>query len=251
MNYGVVGHQSKTEETDVADAAAAEGLMDAFAVQCAEDGYAEIPEEEQFWVVAQYALKTKDGTDRDRYLEEKAKDALISHLAWRGLGHRGPLGVLRRQAQHLLLTPDVNKAVNAIKVCIRGEDLDFTKLSIGAAAFGETVLQAQALPEAGQQLHPVGPGQFHRHDSHQFWGTSTGRYASWHAKSVQPGRTPLPRGTRGAGPPGPRPRRRGNPRTGGGSWAAVPLAGMHGMGPRTLAQLEDALDEHGLELPAG
>ena len=29
------------------------------------------------------------------------------------------------------------------------------------------------------------------------------------------------------------------------------LAGMHGMGPRTLAQLEDALDEHGLELPAG
>ena len=34
MNYGVVGHQSKTEETDVADAAAVEGLMDAFAVQC-------------------------------------------------------------------------------------------------------------------------------------------------------------------------------------------------------------------------
>ena len=53
MNYGVVGHQSKTDETDVADAAAAEGLMDAFAVQCAEDGFAEIPDEEQFWVVAQ------------------------------------------------------------------------------------------------------------------------------------------------------------------------------------------------------
>ncbi|HSN35032.1 MAG TPA: hypothetical protein VLT34_01650, partial [Arthrobacter sp.] len=29
MNHGVVGHQSKTDETDVADAAAAEGLMDA------------------------------------------------------------------------------------------------------------------------------------------------------------------------------------------------------------------------------
>ena len=63
MNHGVVGHQSTTEETDAADAEAAERLMDAFAVQCAEDGYAEIPEEEQFWVVAQYALKTKDGTD--------------------------------------------------------------------------------------------------------------------------------------------------------------------------------------------
>ncbi len=44
MNHGVVGHQSTTDETDVDNAEAAERLMDAFAVQCAEDGYAEIPE---------------------------------------------------------------------------------------------------------------------------------------------------------------------------------------------------------------
>ena len=35
------------------------------------------------------------------------------------------------------LCPEVNKAVNAVKVCIRGEDLDFTKLSIGAAPFND------------------------------------------------------------------------------------------------------------------
>ncbi|WP_432395470.1 hypothetical protein ACRQ5B_15745 [Pseudarthrobacter sp. L19] len=29
------------------------------------------------------------------------------------------------------------------------------------------------------------------------------------------------------------------------------LAGMPGICPRTLAQLQDAMDEHGLELPAG
>jgi len=29
------------------------------------------------------------------------------------------------------------------------------------------------------------------------------------------------------------------------------LAGMPGVCPRTLAQLQDAMDEHGLELPAG
>ncbi len=29
------------------------------------------------------------------------------------------------------------------------------------------------------------------------------------------------------------------------------LSGMHGMGPRTLAQIQDAMDEHGLKLPAG
>jgi hypothetical protein len=29
------------------------------------------------------------------------------------------------------------------------------------------------------------------------------------------------------------------------------LAGMPGVCPRTMAQLQDALDDHGLELPAG
>jgi hypothetical protein len=137
MNYGVVGHQSKTEETDVPDAEAAEGLLDAFAAQCAEDGYAEIPESEQSWVVAQFALKTREGTDRDRYLEEKATDALISHLAWRGLGTVERSEFTDYKLNIFCLSPEVNKTVNAIKVCIRGEDLDFTKLSIGAAPFGQ------------------------------------------------------------------------------------------------------------------
>jgi hypothetical protein len=137
MNFGVVGHQSKTEETDVPDADAAEGLLDAFAVQCAEDGYAEIPAEEQSWVVAQFALKTREGTERDRRLEQKAKDALISHLAWRGLGTVERSEFTDHKLNIFCLCPDVNKAVNAIKVCARGEDLDFTKLSIGAAPYAE------------------------------------------------------------------------------------------------------------------
>ncbi|MEE2522693.1 hypothetical protein V1639_11050 [Pseudarthrobacter sp. J75] len=150
MNYGVVGHQSKTEETDVAGSEAAESLMAAFAAQCDEDGYAEIPEEEQFWVVAQYALKTREGTDRDRYLEEKAKDALISHLAWRGLGVVDRSAFSDFKLNIYCLCPDVNKAVNAIKVCIRGEDLDFTKLSIGAAPYSDpTAMRLKHAPRAG------------------------------------------------------------------------------------------------------
>ena len=155
MNYGAVGHQSKTEETDVATAEAAESLLDAFAAQCAEDGYAEIPEEEQSWVVAQFALKTREGTDRDRYLEEKATDALISHLAWRGLGTVDRSGFSDYKLNIFCLCPDVNKAVNAIKVCIRGEDLDFTKLSIGAAPYTEPdnlKLKYAAKPATGFSL---------------------------------------------------------------------------------------------------
>jgi hypothetical protein len=133
VNHGTVGHQSSTDATDVEGEEAAEGLLAAFAVQCEEDGFAEIPETEQFWVVAQIALKSKDGTERDKHLERKAKTALTSELAWRGLGivDRSEIGNSRLNI--FCLCPDVNKAVNAIKICIRNEDLDFTKLSIAAA----------------------------------------------------------------------------------------------------------------------
>ncbi|MCA4132707.1 hypothetical protein [Arthrobacter sp. M4] len=137
VNHGAVGHQSTTDETDVDDEAAADNLMAAFAAQCTEDGYAEIPAEEQFWVVAQFALKTKDGTERDRHMERKAKAVLASHLAWRGLGavERSTLGNARLNI--FCLCPDVAKAVNAIKVCVRAEGLDSTKLSIAAAPYSD------------------------------------------------------------------------------------------------------------------
>jgi hypothetical protein len=150
MNFGVVGHQSKTEETDVPEAAAAESLLDAFAAQCAEDGYAELRDEEQFWVVAQFALKTREGTSRDQRLAEKASDALISHLAWRGLGTVERTGFTDFKLNIFCLCPDVNKAVAAIKICARNEDLDYTKLSIGAAPFTE--------PDTYRLKHPAKPG---------------------------------------------------------------------------------------------
>ena len=150
INHGVVGHQSRTDETDVEDESAVEGLMAAFAAQCEEDGYAEIPEAEQFWVVAQIALKTKDGTERDRYLERKAKAALTSELAWRGLGIVDRSEISNSKLNIFCLCPDVNKAVNAIKVCIRGENLDFTKLSIAAAPHADpTAFKIKHSPKTG------------------------------------------------------------------------------------------------------
>ncbi|MHA7221155.1 helix-hairpin-helix domain-containing protein [Arthrobacter sp. RHLT1-20] len=67
-------------------------------------------------------------------------------------------------------------------------------------------------------------------------------------KSVEPGRTPLPRGIAA-------PARRALAHEGVETLEQMVelggqrLSGLHGMGPGTLAQLQDALDEHGLELP--
>lgn len=70
------------------------------------------------------------------------------------------------------------------------------------------------------------------------------------SKTAQPGRTPLPVGMAA-------PARRALAHEGVETLEQVValgvrrLSGMHGMGPRTLAQIQDAMDEHGLKLPAG
>ena len=68
-------------------------------------------------------------------------------------------------------------------------------------------------------------------------------------KSVQPGHTPIPRGI-GA------PARRAMAHAGLETLEQVvqfgrrELSKLHGMGVKTMAQLEDAMDEHGIEFPA-
>ncbi|MEV7134947.1 hypothetical protein AB0N24_18915 [Arthrobacter sp. NPDC093128] len=68
-------------------------------------------------------------------------------------------------------------------------------------------------------------------------------------KSVQPGHTPIPHGI-GA------PARRAMAHAGLETLEQVvyfgkrELSKLHGMGVKTMAQLEDAMDEHGLEFPA-
>ena len=69
-------------------------------------------------------------------------------------------------------------------------------------------------------------------------------------KSPEPGRTPLPRGIAA-------PARRSLAHAGVESLEQLvqlgerKLAGMPGVCPRTMAQLQEALDDHGLELSAG
>jgi hypothetical protein len=151
LNWGTVGFQSTTKETDDVAPPAAEELFAAFSAQCLQDGYAEVPVEDQHWVIAQYALKTETGTDRDRYLETKAKAAITEHFAWRGIGIVDRSEFAARKLNIYCLVPDVAKAVTGLKTCLRDPNLDFTKLSIGAAPYGDlaAVRQKYPLPAKG------------------------------------------------------------------------------------------------------
>jgi hypothetical protein len=148
VNHGTVGHQSTTQETGGVAPEEAPGLLDAFAGQCAADGFAELAPGEQFWVVAQYALKSAAGTARDRYLETKAREALAAHFAWRGLGTVQRSEFVPHRLNIYLLSPDPGKAVAAVKTCLREAKLDFTKLSIGVAPYAELagIRQKHPLP---------------------------------------------------------------------------------------------------------
>lgn len=138
LNHGTVGHQSTSKDAAVDSAEEAFGMLAAFKGQCLADGYAELSRDEQFAVVAQFALKNARVTDRDKYLEEKAREALTAHLAWRGSGvvektefTAGPHSTGKLNIY--ILAPDAARAVANIKACIREEKLDFTKLSVGVA----------------------------------------------------------------------------------------------------------------------
>ncbi|MHA7305896.1 hypothetical protein ACX80E_11725 [Arthrobacter sp. TMN-49] len=138
LNHGTVGHQSTSKDAPAASLEEARGMLAAFAEQCAEDGYSVLSREEQFTVVAQFALKSDRITDRDKTLAASAKAALTGHLAWRGSGlvekvefTKGPHSTGKLNVY--ILAPDPARAVANIKVCIREEKLDFTKLSVAVA----------------------------------------------------------------------------------------------------------------------
>ncbi|GAA3321578.1 MULTISPECIES: hypothetical protein [Paeniglutamicibacter] len=146
VNHGTVGHQSKTETAKDVTAATAEGLLAAFTEACQEDGFMPLAEEDQGWVIVQYALKTATGTDRDKYLETTAKEALVGHLAWRGLGTVESSDYAPHKLNIRILSPEPKKAVAAIKTCLREAKLDFTKLSIATAPFEDVEKPRQAYP---------------------------------------------------------------------------------------------------------
>ncbi|WP_313814251.1 hypothetical protein [Glutamicibacter sp.] len=135
INHGTVGHMSKTNEVLDVTADRADELFTGFMETCQAEGYAEIAEEDQSWVIVQYALKSANGTERDHYLEKKATEALTGHLAWRGLGTVESSDFGNRKLNIRILSPAPKLAVNAIKVCIREAKLDFTKMSIATADY--------------------------------------------------------------------------------------------------------------------
>lgn len=135
VNHGTVGHISTSKDAPVDTVEGAEAMLAAFAEQCAADGYAELTREEQSLVVAQFALKSDRVSDRDKHLAHRVKETLTAHLAWRGSGVLEKIeftaaGHGLGKLNVYIIAPDAARAVANVKVCIREEKLDYTKLTL-------------------------------------------------------------------------------------------------------------------------
>lgn len=155
VNHGTVGHISTSKDMEVKTIEEAEGMLTTFAEQCVADGYALLERADQMLVVAQFALKSDRISDRDKHLAHRVKETLTAHLAWRGSG------VLEKMeftaAGHglgklnvYIVAPDAPRAVANIKVCIREEKLDFTKLTVATGPIDDVAaLRAKHSPTGG------------------------------------------------------------------------------------------------------
>jgi hypothetical protein len=135
VNHGSVGHVSKTAQEENVSTERAEELFAGFIEQSTEDGYRELTNEEQSWVIVQFALKSKDGTARDKSLQTNAQREFSNHLAWRGLGTVESSDFAPWKLNVRILTPDANATVSALKTIARDAKLDPTKMSIAVAPY--------------------------------------------------------------------------------------------------------------------
>ncbi len=145
VNRGKLGHESTMDAVQDVTVEKAKSLMAAFLEQCAEDGFREIPLEEQPTLIVQYALKTREGTERDNYFEKKTREVLTQHFAWRGLGEviESERGDFR--LNHILKVPDAKRAIKGALVALR--PYEPTKMTLAIAEPGSDEFKAK---------HPAG-----------------------------------------------------------------------------------------------
>ena len=130
LNRGQVGQIAETPIVeDEVTAEAGASLLEAFAQQCEDDGYAELEVEEQYWMYLRFPLKTTDGSARDRSLRDALLGGLTGHLAWRGLGTVEGASFGPSRLTITVLTPAPKQAIKATISCVR----DFAKSDLTKA----------------------------------------------------------------------------------------------------------------------
>lgn len=119
VHHGRVGQPGTVTEERVADDAAGEELLEAFAAQCAEDGFTELEESALAELVVAYRLRGRAATDIERRHGETLAGEITRQLAWRGLGEVVETAEAEGRLELLVRTPHAGRAMKEIPVAAK------------------------------------------------------------------------------------------------------------------------------------
>lgn len=122
---GKVGYVGTVTKTNMTSEEARPQLLN-FSSICAKEGYTELPDVQSCTIVVQFLLKSKKGNKRDKWLMDKVSEYLTDHLSWRGIGVVDSFGIDNGKLNIYCIVVDEEKAVSAIKTCLKTYRLDLT-----------------------------------------------------------------------------------------------------------------------------
>lgn len=136
IHTGKAGKIGTIEEVPVSDASEFEN---SFIKKYSAEGYYKIPEQECFWIVVQFPVKSLTGNKRDSWLKDKVCEVLDEELGWKGLGHVDGFDIgltMNPKKQFALniycIAVDEVLGIAAIKRALREYRLDYTKVKIAS-----------------------------------------------------------------------------------------------------------------------
>lgn len=119
VHHGKVGQPGTVTEEKVADDAAGEELLEAFAAQCAEDGFAELEDSALTDLVVVYRLRGRTAMDIERRHGETLAGEITHQLAWRGLGEVADTVEAEGFLELRVRTPHPGRATREIPVAAK------------------------------------------------------------------------------------------------------------------------------------
>ena len=128
---GKVGYVGTVVKANMTQEEARTKLLN-FQLVCAKEGYEELPEHKLCTIVVQFLLKSKNGNKRDKWLRDKVSEYLSDHLGWRGIGDVESFAIDNGKLNIYCIVVEEERAVSAIKSCLKTYRLDLTHAIIAA-----------------------------------------------------------------------------------------------------------------------
>lgn len=128
---GKVGYVGTVTKTNMTSEESRPHLLN-FSSICAKEGYAKLADVQLCTIIIQFPLKSKKGNKRDKWLMDKVSEYLKEYLGWRGIGVVESFGIDNGKLNIYCIVVDEERAVSAIKSCLKTYRLDLTHAIIAA-----------------------------------------------------------------------------------------------------------------------